>query len=333
MNWKDLVKTSDRATVEERTARRENQGGVSRSESGLPPRSRGGRRPPGAVRVPALKARRTPVRAPAGLVRAVAGLWLSVAVFCGGAPDAHAGWKLVWSDEFNGASIDTNHWRFEKGNHRGWGNRELECYTARPQNAYVRGGLLHIVARKEAHNGFSYTSARMKSQGLFSQKYGRFEFRARLPYGQGYWPALWLMPERSRYGGWPACGEIDIMESKGKNPSVVQGTIHFSSPSSRAHRSHTGWYKFPPNDGANEFHVYALQWRTNSIRWFVDGHLYETQTRWSTATAPYPAPFNQPFYIIMNLAVGGNYGGNPDATTPFPGEMQVDYVRVYKEVP
>ncbi len=300
MNWKDPVKVANPAILRQSTPRVEAKGAFSRT--------------------------------PAGFAQALATLVLSMVVFCLGAPAAHAGWKLVWSDEFNGASIDTNHWRFETGNHRGWGNRELEYYTGRSENAYVRDGLLHIVARKEALDGFGYTSARMKSQGLFFQKYGRFEFRARLPYGQGYWPALWLMPEHSHYGGWPACGEIDIMENKGKDPSVVQGTIHFSSPSSRAHRSHTGLYRFRPNDGANKFHVYALEWRRNSIQWYVDGKLYETQTNWSTASAPYPAPFDQPFYIIMNLAVGGNYGGNPDATTPLPGDMQVDYVRVYSEV-
>jgi beta-glucanase (GH16 family) len=264
------------------------------------------------------------LRSLTGMASAI--LWL---LGCG-TLTAYAGWKLVWSDAFNGASIDTNHWKFETGNHQGWGNHELEYYTGRPENAYVSNGLLHIVARRESTNGYSYTSARMKTDGFFSQKYGRFEFRARFPAGRGYWPALWLMPEDSPYGGWPACGEIDIVENKGNYPAVVQGTIHYAGP--RGEYLHSSeLYTFPQNDGAINFHTYDLDWTTNSIQWLVDGKLYETQTNWSTVKAPYPAPFNQPFYIIMNLAVGGVYGGNPDTNTVFPGEMQVDYVRVYEQ--
>ncbi|HEX3625312.1 MAG TPA: glycoside hydrolase family 16 protein [Verrucomicrobiae bacterium] len=243
---------------------------------------------------------------------------------------AHAGWNLTWNDEFNGAEIDTNHWTFENGNHNGWGNNELEYYTGRSQNAYVRDGLLHIVGRREPTNGCDYTSARMKSEGLYAQKYGRFEFRAKFPQGKGYWPALWLMPRNSAYGGWPECGEIDIVENKGDYPAVVQGTIHYSS-SEGVHLQSTDLYTFAPGNGADKFHTYMLQWSTNSISWFVDNQLYETQTNWSTANAPYPAPFDQPFYIIMNLAIGGVYAGDPDTNTAFPGEMQVDFVRVYSE--
>jgi beta-glucanase (GH16 family) len=245
---------------------------------------------------------------------------------------ACADWKLVWSDEFNGTTIDTNHWKFETGNHHGWGNQELEFYTDRPENAYVGNGVLHIVARKAATNGFAYTSARLKSQGLFAKKYGRFEFRAKLPQGQGYWPALWLMPEHSLYGGWPACGEIDVMENRGNYPAVVQGTIHFAATNGE-HLQATDIFTFPVNNGADHFHTYWLDWTTNSISWSVDGQLYETQTNWSTVKAPYPAPFDQPFYLILNLAVGGNYAGNPAAGTVFPGEMEVDYIRVYEQTP
>jgi beta-glucanase (GH16 family) len=241
---------------------------------------------------------------------------------------SHAGWKLVWSDEFNGTSIDTNHWVFETGNNGGWGNNELEFYTGRPDNAYVSNGLLHIAACQEKTNGFSYTSARMKSEGLFAKKYGRFEFRARFPHGKGYWPALWLMPYASVYGSWPSCGEIDVAENKGDYPAVIQGTIHYAAPGG-GHVQSTDYYTFPTGKKAGDFHIYSLDWTTNSISWSVDNQLYETQTNWSTSDAPYPAPFNQPFYIIMNLAIGGNYDGNPDTNTVFPGEIQVDYVRVY----
>jgi beta-glucanase (GH16 family) len=249
-----------------------------------------------------------------------------------GALGADGDWKLVWSDEFNGEAIDTNHWKFESGNHNGWGNHELEYYTGRLDNAYVGGGVLHVVARQERTNGFAFTSARMKSQGLFFRQYGRFEFRAKVPQGKGYWPALWLMPERSRYGGWPGCGEIDVMENKGSGPMVEQGTIHYADANGR-HLQSTGFFNYPPDDGATNFHTYGLEWSTNSISWSVDGRIYETQTNWSTARAPYPAPFDQPFYIIINLAVGGAYGGNPDTNTVFPEEMQVDFIRVYDREP
>jgi beta-glucanase (GH16 family) len=257
-----------------------------------------------------------------------AGLTVSVLLGCG-TLTVRGGWKLVWSDEFNGSFIDTNYWKFETGNNRGWGNHELEYYTGRPENAYVSNGLLHIAARRESTNGFFYTSARMKTEGAFSQKYGRFEFSAKFPSGQGFWPAFWLMPSDSPYGGWPACGEIDIVENKGNYPAVVQGTIHYAN--SRGGPVHSsGLYTFLQNDGVTNFHTYDLEWTTNSIQWFVDGKLYQTQDHWSTVEAPYPAPFDQPFYIIMNLAVGGDYGSNPDTNTVFPGEIQVDYVRVYE---
>jgi beta-glucanase (GH16 family) len=257
--------------------------------------------------------------------------WLAGAAIALGTFTARGDWQLVWSDEFNGVSIDTNHWTFEIGNHRGWGNHELEYYTDRPENVCVSNGVLHITARRESTNETFYTSARLKSQGLFAKEYGRFEFRAKFPGGRGYWPALWLMPEHSAYGRWPACGEIDIVENRGNNPAVVGGTIHYAGADGR-HLQSSGRYRFPLNDGATNFHTYLLEWTTNSINWYVDNHLYETQTNWSTAGAAYPAPFNQPFYIIMNLAVGGDFGGNPDSDTVFPGEMQVDYVRVYDNV-
>ena len=241
-------------------------------------------------------------------------------------------WNIVWSDEFNGSAINPNVWTFETGNNNGWGNSELEYYTGRAQNAYVSNGLLHVVARKESYAGFSYTSARLKSQGHLAKAYGRFEFRAKLPAGLGYWPALWLLGSNISTVGWPACGEVDVMENKGSLLDKVQGTIHYSSASNQ-HLQATGYYNFPNGDSVTNFHNYILEWSTNSIRWYVDSQLYETQTNWSSSTGPYPAPFNQPFFIVMNLAIGGGYLGNPatntiNANTAFPGEIQVDYVRV-----
>jgi beta-glucanase (GH16 family) len=194
---------------------------------------------------------------------------------------------------------------------------------------YVSGGLLHIVARQESYNGANYTSARLKSEGLFSAMYGRFEWRAKLPQGVGFWPALWLLGANITSVGWPDCGEIDVMENKGDALTNVQGSLHSGSDETRV-------YALPDGGSVTSFHTYTLDWATNSILWYVDGHLYETQTNWSSGVGAYPAPFNQPFFLIMNLAVGGNYVGNPsDATinsnSVFPAEMQVDYVRLYRQ--
>jgi beta-glucanase (GH16 family) len=246
-------------------------------------------------------------------------------------------WNIVWSDEFGGTSINTRNWTFETGNGSGgWGNNELEYYTSLPQNAYVSNGLLHIVALHQSTNGFNYTSARMKTEGLFSAQYGRFEFRAKLPTGAGYWPALWMMPEDSAYGGWAASGEIDVMENTGTVATNVFGTLHFGGAYPNQAQSYGPSYNFLSGDSVTNFHNYVLEWTTNAISWYLDGQLYETQTNWWSSSNPtntsiqnpYPAPFNKPFYIIMNLAVGGTLGGTPNNSV-FPGDMQVDYVRLY----
>jgi len=252
---------------------------------------------------------------------------------------ASAAWQLAWSDEFEGSRVNPANWTFETGNgSNGWGNSEREYYTSGTENAYVSGGALHIVARKESQGGFPYTSARMKTQTRFSNKYGRFEFRAKLPQGRGFWPALWMMGTNITSVGWPACGEIDVMECTGSWSNKVQGTIHYSD-SSNHHLQQTAFYTFPtPGDSVTNFHTYAVEWTTNSIRWIVDGATTRTWTNWSSSTGAYPAPFNQPFFILINLAVGGSYLGHPsdaaiNAHTTFPGEMEVDYVRVYHAVP
>jgi beta-glucanase (GH16 family) len=248
----------------------------------------------------------------------------------GGTSTAYGDWTNVWSDEFNGTSVDTTKWSFESGNGSGgWGNNELEYYTRRTNNAYVINGTLHIRAQIETTNTFHYTSARMKTQGHFAKKYGRFEFRAKLPHGTGFWPALWLMPRDSVYGGWANSGEIDVMENNGNNLNLVGGTIHYGG--SYPNNVYNGTSYTVPTAVTN-FHVYALEWNTNSIKWYVDDVLYKTSTSWYNTGYPYPAPFDQYFYIIMNLAVGGNYLGNPSQASidpNMPGEMEVDYVRVY----
>ena len=274
---------------------------------------------------------------------------------------APEGWKLVWSDEFDGAEIDISKWDFERGSGSwspdgkewlpGFGNNELEFYTRRPENVFVKDGMLHIRALKENYKGKQYTSTRMKSRkhdktALFNKKYGRFEFRAKLPVGKGLWPALWMMPQDEKYGGWAASGEIDVLEARGQEPNKVLGTLHYGG-----HwpvNVHTGKdYILPDNGTIADFHVYSIEWEPGEIRFQVDGKLYQTQNFWwscsdkdgpkgvnpanETELNPWPAPFNQPFYIIMNLAVGGEFLGNPDKTTVFPAEMLVDYVRVFEK--
>src|ERR1700722_16049479 len=235
-------------------------------------------------------------------------------------------WNIVWSDEFNGTSIDTNIWTYDLGHNGGWGNNELEYYTNSTQNAYVSNGFLHVVALQQSIDGCNYTSARMKTEGLFNAEYGRLEFRASLPAGAGFWPALWMLGSNIETISWPGCGEIDIMENNGSNLTNVQGSLHSGSDETQVYTL--------PDGSVTNFHLYLLEWTTNAISWYVDGVPYETQTNWSSSVGAYPTPFNQPFFIIMNLAVGGNYLGNPSTNTinsssPFPGQMLVDYVRLY----
>lgn len=245
-----------------------------------------------------------------------------------GAP--YGNMNIIWDDEFNGPnpSPDPSIWTYDIGA-GGWGNNELEYYTSRTNNAFVAGGLLHIVARQESTNSSSFTSARIKSEGLFSFTYGRLEWRAQMPYGVGFWPALWMLGTNISTISWPDCGEIDVLENKGTNTTVVQSSIHYGSDA-------TGFYNFIDGAAITNFHTYTLDWTTNALLFYVDGHLFETQTSWGgNADGAYPFPFNQPFFLIMNLAVGGNYVGNPSASTiesqtTFPSEVLVDYVRIYR---
>ncbi len=235
----------------------------------------------------------------------------------------YGNWNIVWSDEFNGTSVDPKVWTYDLGNGSGgWGNNELEYYTSRPQNVSVSGGLLHITARHEDYNGYHYTSARLKTQGLFSRTYGRFEFRAKLPEGVGFWPALWLLGTNISSVGWPACGEVDVVESKGSNPSVVAGSLHWGGDTTKSYTL--------PGGTVTDFHNYVFEWTPTAMNWFVDGLLYQNQTNKPSL------PFNHPFFLILNLAIGGNYLGNPSTNTinagsTFPNEMQLDYLRIYEE--
>lgn len=244
------------------------------------------------------------------------------------------GWKLVWHDEFDEPEVSPLRWEFEV-NGKGGGNNELQYYTARKENCFIDNGMLVIQALKETYTGpdgtRQYTSARLRTRHRGDWLYGRFEIRAKLPYGKGIWPAIWMMPTDERYGGWPSSGEIDIMELLGHEPNKVYGTLHFGGPWPN-HQQSGASYRLPSGTFAEDFHVFALEWDTTTIRWYVDDKLYSTKTQdvWYTYAAPRPAPFDQRFYLILNVAVGGNWPGNPDTTTVFPQRMWVDYVRVFQ---
>lgn len=245
-------------------------------------------------------------------------------------------WRLVWADEFDGPEIDRAKWGFEV-NAWGGGNEELQYYTDRPENAHLADGCLHLVARKETFTGpegtREYTSARVRTLGLGDWCYGRFEVRAKLPEGQGLWPAIWMLPSVSTYGGWAAGGEIDIMELVGHRPAEVLGTLHYGGAWPRNVHSGETW-SLPAGAGtfADDFHVFAIEWEEGEFRWYVDGLHVQTQRTWHTERARFPAPFDQPFHMLLNVAVGGKLPGNPDATSVFPQRMSVDYVRVYQRV-
>lgn len=244
------------------------------------------------------------------------------------------GWQLVWHDEFDGDAVDASKWSFQIGTGPpegpvDWGNAELEYY--REENAVVHDGALHIIAKRENFGGKAYTSARLRTKGKGDWTYGRIEFRAKIPAGQGLWPALWMMPTDNVYGGWPASGEIDIMEAKGHVTNQVSAALHFTNQSGQ-HAYTGGSYVFPSGNYFDDFHTYALMWAPGEIRWYVDGTHYLTKTQWYTTGGEFPAPFDQNFHILMNLAVGGNYLGNDrdPSQTAFPKELVIDYVRVYQ---
>ncbi|MNB70334.1 Beta-glucanase precursor [compost metagenome] len=240
----------------------------------------------------------------------------------GKAADAATSWNLVWSDEFNGTSLNTADWTAENGTgSSGWGNNELQYYTNRSQNLQVTGGNLVITAQKESYNGSSYTSARIKTQGKKSFTYGKIEARMKLPSGQGIWPAFWMLGSNMDTVGWPKSGEIDIMERVNNN-AYVNGTVHWDA------NGHAEYGKVSGNLDFSQFHVYSIEWDAKYIRWYVDGNLFnEFYIENNTGNTE---EFQKPFFLLLNLAVGGNWPGSPNASTAFPAQMLVDYVRVYQ---
>jgi len=247
------------------------------------------------------------------------------------APDNYPGYTLAWADEFDGQALDPASWSNQDGdgcpNLCGWGNNELEYYTSRPQNLFFQDGKLVIEARKENFNGKSYTSSKILTAGKKYFRYGRIDIRAKLPRGKGIWPAFWMLPQNNVYGGWPTSGEIDIMEMVGHEPNRTHGTLHYGpGPGSTQYNRSTA---LPTGALHDEFHVYSIEWKEDQIKWFLDGNLFSTANKSDLAqNAIYP--FNEEFYFIINLAVGGNWPGSPDATTSFPQHLIVDYIRVYQ---
>jgi beta-glucanase (GH16 family) len=236
--------------------------------------------------------------------------------------DAATNWNLVWNDEFDGTSLKASNWTAETGTGvNGWGNHELQYYTNRTENLQVTGGNLVITARKESYGGMNYTSARIKTQGLRNFTYGKIEARVKLPTGQGLWPAFWMLGSNFSSAGWPYCGELDIMERVNAN-SFVNGTVHWDANGYASYGRESGYVDF------SAYHVYSIEWDTNYIRWFVDGvqfnEFYIANGTGNTEE------FQKSFFIILNLAVGGDWPGSPNSSTPFPSQMLVDYVRAYQ---
>jgi len=272
------------------------------------------------------------------------GVALLTASSCGGGTIAQppilpptSGFILVWSDEFssaNGSAPDSTKWTYDLGG-GGWGNQELQSYTSRPQNVQMQKGNLVITALQKNYTGTdgiarNYTSARLKSQNLFAQAYGRFEARIKIPRGQGIWPAFWMLGNDISQNGWPKCGEIDIMENIGREPGIIHGSLH--GPSSVAPTSDRTSTIFLPagQNYVDDFHVYAIEWEPGAVRFYLDSSNYATFTedQWPSGGQ---WVFDHPFFIILNLAVGGVWPGNPGSTTQFPQQMLVDYVRVYSK--
>ncbi|MBS1852027.1 MAG: glycoside hydrolase family 16 protein [Acidobacteria bacterium] len=246
-------------------------------------------------------------------------------------------WVLTWSDEFDGArgsAPDASKWTLEIGTGgEGWGNHELEYYTARAENVHVENGNLVITARREnftAPDGkiYAYTSARLKTQGKFSQKYGRFEARIKIPYGQGTWPAFWMLGDDIQKVDWPQCGEIDIMENIGSELQKVYSTLHgpgYSGPEAIS----APYMLQGPGKFADQFHIFAVEWGQGKISFYVDGALVATQTP-KNLPAGKRWVYDHPFFVLLNFAVGGDWPGSPAADTVFPQSLLVDYVRAYR---
>lgn len=248
----------------------------------------------------------------------------------------YEGYELKWEDNFDGDTLNRDDWNVEL-HEPGWVNEELQEYVDSEENIYLKDGKLYLlpIQIKNADGTYSYTSGRVSTQNKRDFTYGLFEASVKVPAGKGYLPAFWLMStDENIYGQWPRCGEIDIMEVLGDNTATEHGTIHYGNP----HKQSQGTYVL--KDGttfADDFHTFACEWEPGRIRWYVDGNLFHEESDWYSTTEgkgtiPYPAPFDLPFYVILNLAVGGSWVGYPDETTSFDNNPYIiDYVRVYQK--
>lgn len=243
-------------------------------------------------------------------------------------PKSITGYNLVWSDEFDGEVLDESNWTYELGNGCdiglcGWGNNELQIYTDSEENVKLEDGILRITAKEES----PYSSTRIITKGKKEYRFGRIDIRAKLPKGQGIWPAIWMLGSNIDEVSWPACGEIDIMELVGHQPQLSHGTAHWGREGEGS--QFRGNSFSITEDFSERFHVFTLLWKNNSLQWYVDETLFHTIT--PNDTQGFSFPFNEDFFFIMNVAVGGNWPGEPDETTVFPQTMEVDYLRVFQE--
>lgn len=243
---------------------------------------------------------------------------------------AQKNWEMVWNDEFEGAAQtlpDASKWGYDLGNNNGWGNQELQNYTNKPENVSLDGeGNLVLTA---LNNGGSFTSARIKTKELFSQTYGRFEARLKTPYGPGIWPAFWMLGADIDSNPWPQCGEIDIMELRGQMPNIIAGTLH--GPGYSGGNAITASHALYQSRYDVDYHVFAVEWNADKIDFFMDNYLYQSLSK-ADISKKGEWVYDSNFFMILNVAVGGNYAGFPTSQTPFPQKMIIDYVRVYKEI-
>jgi len=246
--------------------------------------------------------------------------------------EAPAGWEPVWGDEFAGPRLDYSKWEIEV-NAFGGGNQERQIYTDAAKNVRVEGGMLVLQALRErtgiAGTERDYSSGRIRSKRRGDWTHGRFEARAKLPRGRGLWPAIWMLPSDETYGGWAASGEIDILEFKGQEVDTLWGTLHFGGAWPR-NTSQGESKKFAGVDFTADFHDFAVEWEEREIRWLLDGEVWHVQKDWRSEGGAFPAPFDQPFHLVLNLAVGGGFVGDVAVDTPFPATFLVDWVRVYR---
>ncbi len=240
--------------------------------------------------------------------------------------------QLVWADEFDGNTLNNANWSYDIGG-SGWGNNELQYYTDRTENTQVSGGTLKIIAKAEAFGGKNYTSARLLSRYKADFRYGRLEARLKTPRTQGIWPAFWMLPTSEAYGGWPYSGEIDIMELLGHEPNKSYATLHAEGTAPGLSIYSSSNYVLSTGTFADAFHTFAIEWSPVEIKFYIDNILIATKSATSLAASPRPFPFDQPFFFLLNVAVGGNWPGNPNASTVLPQTMEVDYVRVYQSIP